>query len=142
MPRLLKLALPYALAVVGAIAVFLAGAYSSAYLTGRVLTPRLGLQQLSELSVDHALLTALDAGRVDEARLLLILEKDGTVMSLDMLAPYLPRDLAESTCRILQKIAQQRAGSATKYSGAGNSDAEVQRIVAGALQKPAACARK
>jgi hypothetical protein len=142
MPRLLKLILPYAIGVLGTIAIFVAGAYSSAWFAGKVLAPRLGLEDVSQLSVDHVLLTSLDAGRVDEARSLLILEEDGKVMSLDMLAPYLPDDLAKSTCRIMQKIAQQRAGNAAKYSGTGHPDPEIRQSVATSLQNPAACAHK
>jgi hypothetical protein len=143
MPRLLKLILPYALAVLGAIAIFFAGAYSSAYFGERVLTPRMGLQDVAELATDHALLTSLDAGKVEDARALLILQEDGHLMSVDMLAAYYPDDLAKGACRIMQKVAKQRAENAAKYAATeATSDPEVSKIVAASLQNPAACAHK
>ena len=100
MPRLLKLILPYAFAVVGAIAIFFAGAYSSSYFTGRILTPRLGLQDVAELATDQALLTSLDANKVESARALLIMQEDGHLVTVDMMASYYPDDLAKSACRM------------------------------------------
>lgn len=142
MPHILRRALPFVLVVIAAIAIFFAGAYSSAYFTGRVLTPRLGLQDVAELATDSTLLRSLDAGSVEEARALLILREDSHLMTVDMLAPYLPDDLAKSTCRIMQKIAKQRADNAAKYAATeATSDPEVRKIVAGSLQNPSACDR-
>jgi hypothetical protein len=142
MPRLLKIMIPYVCTVAGAVAVFTAGAYAAAWFTGRVLTPQFGMHELAELAEDHALLRSLDAGNVDEARTLLIMHEDGNLMSLDMLAPYLPDDMAKSTCRIMQKVAKQRADNAAKYSPTeSSSDAEIRQTVAASLQNPAACGR-
>ena len=142
MRQILKSALPFALAAIAAIAIFFAGAYSSAYFTGRVLPPRWGLQDVAELATYHALLHSLDAGNVEDARALLILQEDGHLMSVDMLVPYLPDDLAKSTCRIMQKVAQQRADNAGKYAATeATSDPEVRRIVAASLRNPTACRR-
>jgi hypothetical protein len=142
MPRLLKVLLPYVAGAVGALVIFAAGVYSSFYLTGMLVSPRFGVQQVAEMAQDHNLLQSLDAGRVDEARSLLITNEDIQIMSLDMLAPYLPDDLAKTTCRIMQKVAQERANNAAKYAAAETSDPAVRKIVAASLQNPAACARK
>ena len=138
----LKRALPYALAVIAALAIFFAGAYSSAYFTDRVLTPRFGLQDVAELATDSTLLNALDSGKVEDARALLIMQEDGHLMSVDMLASYLPDDLAKSACRIMQKVAKRRADNAAKYTGTEFADSpEVRNVVAASLQNPTACAR-
>jgi hypothetical protein len=142
MPRLLKIMIPYVVAVLGGVAIFAAGAYAAMWYTGRVLGPRFGAQEASELATVHILLRSLDAGNVDEARSLLISQEDLHLMSLDMLAPYLPDDLAKSTCRIMQKVAKQRADNAAKYSATESAtDPEVRQTVAASLQNPAACAR-
>lgn len=142
MPRLLKIMIPYALAVLAAVAIFAAGAYAALWFTGRVLTPRFGLQEVAELATNHTLLHSLDAGNVDEARSLLIMQEDTHLMSLDMLAPYLPDDLAKSTCQIMQKVAKQRADNAAKYSATESaSDPGVRQMVTASLEKPAACKR-
>lgn len=140
MPRLLKIMIPYAVAVLAAVAIFAAGAYTAVWFTGRVLTPQFGLKEVAELATNHALLHSLDAGNADEARSLLIMEEDGHLISLDMLAPYLPDDLTKSACRIMQKVAKQRADNAAKYSATESaSDPGVRQMVAAALAKPAAC---
>jgi hypothetical protein len=140
--RYLKIALPYVGAVLGAIAIFAAGAYSGAWFTGRVLTAPLGQRDLAQLADRHALLHSLDAGHVEDARTLLILEEDGDLMSLDMLSPYLSDDLAKSTCRIMQVVAKRRADNAAMYAKTeASSDPEVRNFVAAALQHPAACGR-
>jgi hypothetical protein len=73
---------------------------------------------------------------VDEARTLLIMREDGNLISLDMLAPYLPDDLAKSTCRIMQKVA--KTDNAAKYSATESAtDPEVRQMVAASLQNPA-----
>jgi hypothetical protein len=142
MASILKSALPYALAVIAAIPVFFAGAYSADYFTGKVLAPRFGSQNVAELATTYALLHSLDAGNVEEARSLLILQEDGNLMSIDMLAPYFPDDLAKSACRIMQKVAKQRTENAAKYAATeATSDPEVHKIVAASLQNPAACSR-
>jgi len=96
MPRLLKIMIPYVVAVLAAVAIFAAGAYAAVWFTGAVLTPRFGLQEVAELATNHTLLHSLDAGNVDEARSLLIMQEDAHLISLDMLAPSLPDDLAKS----------------------------------------------
>lgn len=142
MPRLLKIMIPYVVAVLGAVAIFVAGAYAAIWFTGRALSPRLGVQEASELSTDYTLLHSLDAGNVDEARSLLIMQEDMHLMSLDMLAPYLSDDLARSTCRIMQKVATQRTDNAAKYSATESAtDPAVRQTVAASLQNPAACGR-
>ena len=140
MPLLLKIMIPYVVAVLGAVVIFAAGAYAATWFTGRVLTPRFGLQEVAELAADHTLLHSLDAGKVDEARSLLIMQEDTHLMSLDMLAPYLPDELAKSTCRIMQKVAKHRADNAANYSAMESAtDPEVRQIVAASLKNPAAC---
>jgi hypothetical protein len=142
MPSILKSALPYATAVIAAIAIFFAGAYSSSYFTSRVLTPRLGLQDVSELAMDSTLLHELDSGNVEDARSLLIMQEDTHLMTVDMLAPYFPDDLAKSTCHIMQKIAKQRADNAAKYAATeATSTPELRNFVAASLQNPTACSR-
>ena len=142
MPRLLKIMIPYVVAVLGAVGIFAAGAYAAIWYTGKVLTPRWGAQELSEFITEHSLLRSLDAGNVDEARNLLILEENGHLISLDMLSPYLADDLAKTTCRVMQKVAKQRADNAAKYSTTEPAtDPEVRQTVAAALQNPAACSR-
>ncbi len=92
------------------------------------------------MATNHTLLRALDAGNVDEARSLLIMQEDTNLLSLDMLAPYFPDDLAKSTCRIMQKVAKQRADNAAKYSATESaSDPGVRQMVTASLKKPAAC---
>ena len=143
MPRLLNVILPYAFAIVGAIAIFFAGSYSSSYFMGRILMPRLGLQDVAELATDHALLTSLDAGKVESARALLIMQEDARLMTVDMMASYYPDDLAKSACRIMQKVAKQRTDNEAKYAATETtSDPEVRNIIAAALQNPSACGRK
>jgi len=140
MPRLLKVMIPYAVAVLAALAIFVAGAFLTGWFTGRVLNPRFALQDTAKLAVDRALLQSLDAGKVDEARSLLILQEDGHIMFLDMMAPYLPEDQAKSICRIMQKIAKHRSENTAKYSATeASSSPEVSRSVAASLQNPAAC---
>ena len=94
LPRLLKIIIPYIVIVVGAVVIFVAGAFAAFWFTGRVITPRFGMQQAAELAQDHALLDSLDAGNVDQARSLLIMREDFNLMSLDMLAPYMSDDLS------------------------------------------------
>lgn len=139
---MLKRMVPYAIAVLTALAIFVAGAYLAAWFTGRLLTPQFGLQDTSDLATESVLLETLDAGKVDEARSLLILQEDGHIMSLDMIAPYLPDDRTKAVCRIMQKIAKHRAENATKYSAAETpAGPEVSKSVAASLQHPAACLR-
>jgi hypothetical protein len=142
MPRLLKIMIPYVVAVLGAVAIFVAGAFAAFWFTGRVLSPRWGAQELSELIQDHSVVSYLDAGNVEDARRFLIMREDGNLMSLDILGPYLPDDLAKTTCRVMQKVAKQRADNAAKYSATESAtDPEVRQTVAASLQNPAACAR-
>jgi hypothetical protein len=142
MPRLLKIMIPYVVAALTAVAIFAAGAYAAVWFTGAVLTPQFGLQEVAELATTHTLLHSLDAGNVDEARSLLIMQEDGDLISLDMLAPSLPNDLAKSTCRIMQKVAKQRADNAAKYTATESStDSGVRHMVTASLEKPAACER-
>jgi len=142
MPRMLKMMIPYVVAVLGAVAIFAAGAYAATWFTGRVLTPSFGLKEVAELATDHTLLHSLDAGKVDEARSLLIMQEDTHLISLDMLAPYLPDELAKSTCRIMQKVAKHRADNAANYSATESAtDPEIRQLVAASLNNPAACAR-
>ena len=109
---------------------------------GRALAPELGLRDVSDLVTDYALLYSLDADKVDQARALLVVREDFQLMSLDMDAPYFSDDLAKSACRIMQKVAKQRADNAAKYSPSeSTSDPDVRRTVAAALQNPAACTR-
>lgn len=142
MPRLLKIMLPYAVAVLAAVAIFAAGAYAAGWFTERLLTPRFGSQEVAELATNHTLLHSLDAGNVDEARSLLITQEDANLIFLDSLAPYLPDDLAKSTCRIMQKVAKQRVDNAAKYSATESSSSpDVRQMVTASLEKPAACER-
>jgi len=142
MPPIVKRALTFVLAVIGAIAIFFAGAYSSVYFTNRVLTPRLGLQNLAELVTDSALLSALDAGNVETARALLIMDEDGHLIGLDGLAPNLDDDLAKSTCKIMRGVAKRRTDNAAKYAATEPaSDPDVRKLVTASLQNPVACAR-
>jgi hypothetical protein len=137
---ILKRVIPYAIAVIAAIAIFFAGAYSSSYFTNRVLTPRLGLQDVAELATDSTLLRELDSGNVENARALLVLQEDTHLMSVNMLAPYFPDDLAKSACHIMQKVAKHRADNAGKYAATeATSSLEVRDYVAASLQNPAAC---
>ncbi|MBS0577786.1 MAG: hypothetical protein JSR36_00835 [Proteobacteria bacterium] len=142
MPPLLKKLLPVALAVIAAIAIFFAGAYSSARSTGKILTSQLGLRDLNDLTTTHTVLRELDAGRAESARGLLILQEDGHLMSLEMLAPYLSDDMARSACKIMRDVAKRRADNAAGYAPSeSTSDPEVRRIVAATLENPAACTR-
>jgi len=139
---MLKLMIPYVVAVLAAIAIFVAGAWAASWFMGRALAPELGLRNVSDLVTDYALLYSLDADKVDKARALLVVQEDMHVMSIDMDAPYFSDDLAKSACRIMQKVAKQRADNAAKYSPTeSTSDPDVRRIVAAALRNPAACTR-
>ena len=140
MPRLLKIMIPYVVAVFGAVLVFGAGAWAAMWFFARVTSPSYGTQQVSDLVIDHTLLHSLDAGNVDEARSLLISLENNHVMALDMTAPYLPDALTKPACRIMQKVAKQRTDNAAKYS-AMTSNPEVRQTVDTMLQNPAACAR-
>jgi hypothetical protein len=142
MPRLLKIMIPYVVAALGAVAIFVSGAYAGMWFMGRGIAPRFGMQELSGLATDYALLQSLDAGNVDQARAVLMSQEDLRLMTLDMLAPALSDDLAKSTCQIMQKVAKQRADNAAKYSGTESAtDPEVRQMVAASLQNPAACGR-
>jgi hypothetical protein len=142
MPRMLQVMIPYLVAVFGAVAIFVGGAYAAIWLMGHETTPRFGVQQVAELVTNHFLLSSLDAGNVDAARSLLISQEDVNLMALDMLAPYLAPDLAKTTCRIMQKVAKQRADNVAKYSAKeASSDPGVRQMVAASLQNPAACGR-
>jgi hypothetical protein len=142
MRRFLKLIGPYILAIVCAVGIFAAGAYLGFYFMGSVFTPRFGQDELSRLVNDHSLLLSLDAGQVDQARSLLILREDAHLMALDGVSPYLSDELANSTCRIMRRIAKQRADNAGKYTETALAESpEVRKMVSESLQSPAGCLR-
>ena len=98
---------------------------------------------------DHILLVSLDAGNAEQARSLLILREDGHLLAVDSVSPYMSDELAKSTCRIMRKVARQRADNAGKYAEAAFFDSpetgkmvtESSKMVSAALQGPAACLR-
>ena len=143
MRRFLKLIGPYILAIVCAVGIFAVGAYSALVFAERLfIMPRFGQEELSRLVDDHILLLSLDAGQVDQARSLLILREDVHLMALDGVSPYLSDELANSTCRIMRRIAKRRADNAGKYTETAVSESpEVRKMVSESLQSPAGCLR-
>lgn len=139
--RFFKIVAPYALAVISAIGIFAAGAYTGMHFTTEyIFTPRLGQEQVARVLEDHTILHHLDKGELAEAHKLLDLREGGNVFTLNSLASYLPNETAITACKALAVVGKRRNEFSAKYPN--NLSPEYPELYAkinDVLKKPEVC---
>ncbi len=113
---MLKKIFPYVVSVLMSVAIFIGGFYCGIYTFTSLKRTTMLQDNFIQSTQAIGILNYLDEGKQEQARQLLLLNLDATILGINALAEYADKQSYETACNILSGIAKHRKDNPARYA--------------------------